>query len=147
MIQETNEDIFSNIKKDQEYIEESRADMKFSILDFKDYLLKLGELKQKWSEYLYNEQRYRDTIDEKMKEKYKELYSYYMYKQSDEKVDRKDVDIFIHGDKEYIKLVHWYNKFNNRCALVERILKNVEGQSYIAHCLLKFSMWQSGANT
>ena len=139
--------IFSNVKPEKEYIEESREDMKFDLLSFKNYLFKLGELKIKWSEYLYNEQRYVDYLVDKLGEVYKELYKYYLYKQTDDKVSVKDVEIYIKGDKEYMKYNKIYKRFVDRVGLVERVLKNLENQSFVANTLLKYEMWQSGSNS
>lgn len=131
-------------KTTSEYETEAIEDLTIDITNLENYLLKLGLLRAKWSKYLYNEESILSVCEEKLNQLYKEKYHYYLYEYN-EKIEKKSIDLYIKGDDAYNEAEKYSKLQKSKCKMVEQVISALDKQSFSVNSLIKYMMWQSGA--
>ena len=67
-------------------------------------------------------------------------------KYSKTEVDKKNIDIYVHGDEEYRAADKMYKKQQNKEKLVAQVLDAIDKQSFTANTVLKHLIWESGGS-
>lgn len=135
--------------KVEEYEQEAMNDLNMSGVDsssFRSYVMSLGFKRIKWGKYLYEEECISSVMEDSLKELYRKKFHYYTY-EYEVKLDKKNIDIYIQGDDEYLKLNRLYKKQKSKEKLVSQILDAIDKQSFTTSNVLKHLIWESGSST
>ena len=94
-----------------------------------DYLLTLSTKIARWQGYYSKAKQKEYSIGSDLDFKYKELYMYYTHEFST-KLDKKDIQIFIFADNEYIKLKIQQQEVQVLAQFAEKAIKTLESQQW-----------------
>lgn len=134
--------------KVEEYEKEALQDLSMDKVDtesFRNYVISLGFKRIKWGRYLYDEECITSLMEDKLKELYRKKFHYYTY-EYEVKIDKKNIDIYVHGDEEYRAADKMYKKQQNKEKLVAQVLDAIDKQSFTANTVLKHLIWESGGS-
>ena len=134
--------------KVEEYEKEALQDLSMDKVDtesFRNYVISLGFKRIKWGRYLYDEEFITSLMEDKLKELYRNKFHYYTY-EYEVKIDKKNIDIYVHGDEEYRAADKMYKKQQNKEKLVAQVLDAIDKQSFTANTVLKHLIWESGGS-
>lgn len=134
--------------KVEEYEKEALQDLSMDKVDtesFRNYVISLGFKRIKWGRYLYDEECITSLMEDKLKELYRKKFHYYTY-EYEVKIDKKNIDIYVHGDEEYRAADKMYKKQRNKEKLVAQVLDAIDKQSFTANTVLKHLIWESGGS-
>lgn len=133
------------LKSVDEYQKEAHDDLDFDLLQFEEYSKSIGLKRVKWGRYLFEEEYALNILRDQMQEKYKDRFRYYAYQYSDEKVDKKFLDIYIKGDAEYREVEKKYNVQKSRVDFVQSVLNTLDKQSFHCSNVLKHKAYFNAA--
>lgn len=128
-----------------DYENEAILDLKLDISDFQSYVRLLGLKRIKWAKYLHTEEMILTIAQDKLRDLYRERFHYYMYEYNDVKLEKKNVDIYIRGDKDYRAAEQIVAKQEAKVKFVNEVLSTIDKQSFSCSNILKHLIWQSGA--
>ena len=134
--------------KVEEYEKEALQDLSMDKVDtesFRNYVISLEFKKINWGRYLYDEECITSLMEDKLKELYRKKFHYYTY-EYEVKIDKKNIDIYVHGDEEYRAADKMYKKQQNKEKLVAQVLDAIDKQSFTANTVLKHLIWESGGS-
>lgn len=126
-----------------EYEQEAVSDLTLRIDVFQDYCQSLGLKRIKWSRYRYNEENILNTAEDKLRELYREKFHYYAYEYPD-KIDKKNIEIYIKGDDDYRKAQQAVLKQEAKLKMVDEVITAIDKQSFQCSNILKYIMWSQG---
>lgn len=126
-----------------EYEAEALNDIKLNPEYFKDYCQVLGTKRIKWSRYRFNEELTLNTAEDKLRELYREKFHYYAYEYP-EKIDKKNIEIYIKSDDDYRKAQQAVLKQEAKLKLVDEVINSLDKQSFQCSNILKYMIWASG---
>lgn len=132
----------------EEYEKEALQDLSMDKVDtesFRNYVISLGFKRIKWGRYLYDEECITSLMEDKLKELYRKKFHYYTY-EYEVKIDKKNIDIYVHGDEEYRAADKMYKKQQNKEKLVAQVLDAIDKQSFTANTVLKHLIWEYGGS-
>lgn len=129
----------------EEYEKEALEDLNFDITQFKECSKYLPLKKIKWSRYLFNEECISNQIEDKLRELYRDKFKYYTYEYS-EKIEKKNIDIYIKGDKEYQTANQAFGKQKSKEKYVQSVISCIDTLAFQTNNILKHIIWESGAN-
>lgn len=126
-----------------EYEEEAVRDLTLRVDAFQEYCQSLGLKRIKWSRYRYNEENILNIAEDKLRELYKEKFHYYVYEYP-EKIDKKNIEIYIKGDDEYRRAQQIVLKQETKLKMVDEVITAIDKQSFQCSNILKYIMWSQG---
>lgn len=129
----------------EDYENEAILDLKLDISDFQGYVRLLGLKRIKWAKYLHTEEMTLTVAQDKLRDLYRERFHHYMYEYNDVKLEKKNVDIYIRGDKDYRAAEQIVAKQEAKVKFVNEVLNTIDKQSFSCSNILKHLIWQSGA--
>ena len=129
----------------EDYENEAILDLKLDISDFQGYVRLLGLKRIKWAKYLHTEEMTLSIAQDKLRDLYRERFHYYMYEYNDVKLEKKNVEVYIKGDKEYRAAEQIVSKQECKVKFVNEVLNTIDKQSFSCSNILKHLIWQSGA--
>lgn len=130
----------------EEYENEAIDDLKFDVTRFSDYVKTLGMKRIKWSKYLFVEESLLSVAEDKLRELYREKFHHYMYEYEykGQKIEKKNVEVYIKGDGDYRLAQQAVSKQTSKMKFVNEVLNTIDKQSFACGNILKHLMWQSG---
>ena len=123
--------------------EEAKKDLTFSITNVEHYALRLGLLKEKYARYL---QDYRIKLKQKMLELdvvFSTRHTYYSVS-SNRAIDRRDIDTYIKGDKEYCTASAQLAIVEEQVRYIDGVIKSLDNMSFTINSAVKMHIFKNG---
>lgn len=131
----------------EEYEREALKDLKLDVTQFQEYCQSLGLKRIKWSRYLFNEETLLNAAEDRLRGLYKDKFHYYAYEYNEQKIDKKNIEIYIKGDADYRMAQQAVLKQESKMKFVNEVLCAIDKQSFQCGNILKYLMWQQGSIT
>lgn len=129
----------------EELEEMAESDLSYDIMDADSVCLKIPALKSKWCSILYRAELEASAAELKMKATYKTLHEAYLTgNKTNNIVDRRDVDKYITGDPEYLKVYARYELEKGVTKYIEGVLKAIDNMSFSIQAAIKWRIFKEG---
>ena len=126
--------------------EQVEADLSWHMAKCDEVCLKIPSIKSKYCAILYEIEISAKAKELKLNEIYKDLHELYLSGNAgiNTIVDRRDVDLYIKGDKRYIKVLADYELEKANAKYVEGVLHAVDSMSFSINAAIKWHIFSQG---
>ena len=124
---------------------EAETDLTWSMNDCDEVCLAIPRLKARWCSKLYRAEIEAKAIELRLKAIYSELHEQYLSgNKINTIVDRRDVDTYITGDQQYIKVFAEHELTKASCKWLEGVLKSIDSMSFSIQAAVKWRIFKEG---
>ena len=127
----------------EEYEREALVDLDFDVTKFRECSRYIPLRKIKWGRYLFDEECISNQIEDKVKELYRDKFKYYTYEHPD-KIDKKNIDIYIKADKDYQMANQILGKQKSKEKYVQSVITCLDTLAFQTNNIVKHLIWESG---
>jgi hypothetical protein len=125
--------------------QEAEKDLTWSMTDCDNVCLRIPSLKAKWASKLYRAELESKSLELQIKSVYARLHeSYLSGNKTNVIVDRRDVDIYITGDEQYIKVFAKLELAKGICKWIENVLRGIDSMSFSISAAVKWNVFKEG---
>lgn len=129
----------------EDYEREALADLDFDVTKFRDCSRYIPLRKSKWGRYLFEEECISNQMEDKLRELYRDKFKYYTYEYPD-KIDKKNIDIYIKADKDYQVANQIFGKQKAKEKYVQSVIGCLDTLAFQTNNIVKHLIWESGGN-
>ena len=125
--------------------DEARKDLAFDMTNADVVSLRIPSLMQKYAHLLITAKAHVRKLEIQTKEKYAELFEHYTTNHN-RRIDRRDVETYIEGNTEYVKLQMEIEPWKLKVDYLNVILSALEKASWNIGNAIKLHMFRGGAS-
>lgn len=129
----------------QELEKEAQSDLQWDMSNCDSVCLRIPSLKTKWCSKLFRAEMDAKAVELQLNATYAKLHEAYISgNKINSIVDRRDVNIYITGDADYIKVFAKHELAKQTCKWIDGVLKGIDSMSFSISSAVRWSIFKDG---